>query len=83
MAKVEWTDDAIEDLKRLDRPIRKRILNKISWFLQHFENITPESLSADFSGSYKLRIGDWRVIYTIESELIVIQAIGHRKEIYK
>jgi len=58
LAKVEWTDDAIEDLQRLDKPIRKRILNKVSWFSQHFENIIPEPLSADLVGSYKLRIGD-------------------------
>ncbi len=31
----------------------------------------------------KLRLGDWRVVYTIESELILIQAVGHRREIYK
>jgi mRNA-degrading endonuclease RelE of RelBE toxin-antitoxin system len=32
---------------------------------------------------FKLRVGDWRVVYTTEGDIIVIQAIGHRKEIYK
>ena len=83
MLKVEWTKDAFEDLRNLDKPIAKRILNKITWFTQHFDNITPEPLSGELVGTYKLRIGDWRVIYTIELDIIVIQAVGHRKEIYK
>ncbi|HKZ56342.1 MAG TPA: type II toxin-antitoxin system RelE/ParE family toxin [Thermodesulfovibrionales bacterium] len=83
MPRVEWTKEAVEDLQKLDKSIAKRILNKISWFSQHFDNITPEPLSGELVGTFKLRIGDWRVIYTIEIDVIVIQAIGHRKEVYK
>lgn len=83
MLKVEWTKDALDDLQKIDKPIVKRILNKISWLSQHFNNITPEPLSADLAGTFKLRIGDWRVIYTIEDTVIVIQAVGHRKDVYK
>ena len=83
MLKVEWTKDAVEDLQNLDNPIAKRILNKITWFTEHFDNITPEPLSGELVGTYKLRVGDWRVVYTIELDVIVIQAVGHRKEIYK
>jgi len=83
LPRVEWTKEAVEDLQKLDKSIAKRILNKISWFSQHFDNITPEPLSGELVGTFKLRIGDWRVIYTIEIDVIVIQAIGHRKEVYK
>jgi len=83
LPKVEWTKNAIEDLEKLDTPIVKRILNKISWFSQNFENITPEPLSGDLVGTFKIKIGDWRIIYTFESGVIVIQAIGHRKEVYR
>ena len=38
--------------------------------------IVPEPLSG-------ARVGDWRVIYTVEGELIVIRLIGHRREIYR
>jgi mRNA interferase RelE/StbE len=81
--KLEWTEDAIEDLQKLDRFITQRILKKITWFSKHFDNIVPEPLSGDFTGTYKLRIGDWRVVYTIEQDAIVIQAIGHRREVYR
>jgi mRNA interferase RelE/StbE len=82
LLKVNWTDDAIEDLQKLDKPIAKRILTKISWFSQHFNNITPEPLSGEMAGTFKVRVGDWRIVYTIEKDVIVIQAVGHRREIY-
>ena len=83
MPKIGWTDDAIKDLQRLDNPIARRILNKITWLSHHFNNITPEPLSGKLVGSFKLRVGDWRVIYTIQTDELVIQAIGHRSEVYK
>ena len=83
MSKVEWTKDAIEDLQNLDKPIVKRVLNKITWLSKHFDNITPEPLSGDLVGTYKLRVGDWRDVYTIGLDVIVIQAVGHRKNVYK
>ena len=83
MPKVEWTKDALDDLEKIDNSIVKRILNKISWFSDHFNSIIPEPLSGDLSGFYKFRIGDWRVIYTTETGVIVIQSVGHRREIYK
>lgn len=33
---VEWTEDSLEDLEKLDPPIQKRILRKIDWFREHF-----------------------------------------------
>jgi len=81
--KVEWTEDALFDFETLDPPIQKRIVRKISWFSEHFYNITPEPLSGKLSGAFKIRIGDWRVIYRLEKNMIVIYAIGHRKDIYK
>jgi mRNA interferase RelE/StbE len=83
LPKVEWEKEALDDLKKIDKPIVKRILNKISWFSQHFDNIIPEPLSGDMTGLFKIRVGDWRVVYTIKDEVIVIQAVGHRREIYK
>ncbi len=83
MPKVEWEKEALDDLQKIDRPIVKRIFHKITWLSQHFDSIIPEPLSGDMSGQFKLRIGDWRVIYVIESDSIVIKAVGHRREIYK
>jgi mRNA interferase RelE/StbE len=34
------------------------------------------------AGLFKIRVGDWRVVYTIEKDTIIIKAVGHRREIY-
>ena len=83
MAKLEWTEKAITDLERLDELTVQRILRKVTWFANNFERIAPEPLVGDLKGTFKLRVGDWRVVYTVEDETIVIQLIGHRREIYR
>ena len=83
MAKIEWGEGAVSDLERLDRQVRRRILRKLEWFAENFTRVVPEPLGGEFKGVYELRVGSWRVIYTIEGNTIVIQGAGHRREIYK
>ncbi|RLG19542.1 type II toxin-antitoxin system mRNA interferase toxin, RelE/StbE family [Candidatus Micrarchaeota archaeon] len=83
MVKIEWAEEAVRDLEKLDRQVAERILRKLEWFSKNFERIVPEPLGGEFKGTYKLRVGDWRVIYTVEGDIMVIQGIGHRREIYK
>ncbi|MBO1048122.1 MAG: type II toxin-antitoxin system RelE/ParE family toxin [Dolichospermum sp. DEX182a] len=81
---VSFESESITDLDNLDQVVRLRILNKIQWLSVNFEQITPLSLTGQWSGFYKLRVGDYRVIYEldIEEQLIIILRIGHRREIY-
>ena len=83
MAKIEWTEAAARDLEKLDTPIARRILKKLTWFSNNFQSVVPEPLSGGFQGTFKLRIGDWRAVYTLESDTIVIQSISHRSDIYR
>lgn len=61
MVDIEWTGGALKDLRSLDHLITKRILKKITYLFKHFDSITPEDLSGDFAGAFKLRVSDWRV----------------------
>ncbi len=83
MVKIEWTEGATKDLERLDKPIARRILRRLAWFSKNFQSIVPEPLTGELKGTFKLRIGNWRAVYTVEGKIIVIQFIGHRSEIYK
>ncbi len=76
---------ASRDLERLDRPIGRRIVQRINWLAANLEEIRLEALTGDFAGLYKLRIGDYRVIYEVlwDEETVVIHAVGHRREIYR
>ena len=83
MTKIEWTERSIEDLEKLDTLVVRRILRKVTWFANNFERVTLEPLAGDLKDTFKLRVGDWRVVFTVEDETVVIQFIGHRREIYK
>jgi mRNA interferase RelE/StbE len=78
-------DAAASDLEQLDSSVGARIVKRLQWLAENFESIRPQPLEGNFSGFYKFRVGDYRVIYEIlsEEESIVIHAIGHRREIYR
>jgi mRNA interferase RelE/StbE len=83
LVKIEWTEEAVKDLESLDKPIARRVLRRLTWLSKNFQSIVPEPLTGELKGTFKLRIGDWRAVYTLEGDVVVIQFIGHRSEIYK
>ncbi len=82
---VKFTKTAKESLLKLEKEIGRRILHKIEWLSENFDMIKPISLKGELSDFYKLRVGDYRVLYTVDKELlkIIVHFIGHRKYIYK
>jgi mRNA interferase RelE/StbE len=82
---VVFSSEAEASLGHLDKPVAQRILNRIKWLSMHVEDINHKSLTGRLRGTYKLRIGDYRVIYELsrETSLLTIRFIGHRSEIYK
>jgi mRNA interferase RelE/StbE len=81
---VEFTPEGLDSLEELTSTIQERILRKIRWLSENFDDVTPQALSANLSGLFKLRVGDYRVIYSFdaEMEIITIHKVGHRRDIY-
>jgi len=81
---VQYDAQAVVELKKLSPKLGKRIVNKINWLAENFEQVNLSPLSGKLSGFYKLRVGDYRVIYSLDqnSETIIIEKVGHRREIY-
>jgi mRNA interferase RelE/StbE len=82
--RLELTAKAIEELEALTSTVQERILGKIRWLGENFEGINPQALSANLNGLFKLRVGDYRVIYSFdrETQYITIHKVGHRRDIY-
>lgn len=76
---------ATRELERLDKPVARRIAERISWLAANLDDIRPEPYKGDLAGLYKFRVGDYRVIYQIlhDEQTIVIHQVGHRSEIYR
>lgn len=86
MYDVEFALEAEDDILALSKPIAQRILKKIRWLAENFELVAREPLTGSFKGLYKLRVGDYRVLYTFnenERQVIIIHLIKHRREVYK
>lgn len=80
--KIRYKKSVAKDLKSIDKGEKERILNKIEHTLSNKPNQYP-LLKGRFSGLRKLRIGNYRVIFSLLDDEIWILRIGHRSEIYK
>ncbi|MFW6048462.1 MAG: type II toxin-antitoxin system RelE family toxin [Candidatus Natronoplasma sp.] len=77
---IEWTHRALKDLEDLESHIAQRIIDKV-------EDATdfPDHYLSPLKGYdlYKIRIGDYRAIVSVEDEKMTVVTTDHRKNIYK
>ena len=71
-----------EDIVALDKAIRERVRNTIETRLNTDPSRYGKPLRGTLAGYWKLRVGDWRVVYAIHGQEVVILAIKHRSLIY-
>ena len=85
--RVEYTKAALKQLKKMDRFDARLLLSWIEKNLIGCENPRAhgKALSANRSGEWRYRVGDWRILCVIEDERLVIQvfSIGHHSVAYK
>jgi len=86
MYKLKFLGKALDDLKNIDRAHQKIIKEKLLMLAKNPEVLKNniKRLSRTKDDYYRLRIGDYRVIFKKEKKqlIIIIVRIGHRKEIY-
>ena len=78
---VQFKPRAVRDIERLPSRIQAQLLagieemsNDLKGDVKRLTNFTPE---------YRLRVGDYRVLFEVEKETIVIYRIRHRREVYR
>lgn len=72
-----------EDLPKISSDQKERIKHVIETRLLENPLLVGKPLRQSLKGHMKLRVGDWRIIYRIEKNDIVVLKIGHRKEVYR
>ncbi len=85
MYQVEFRPKAAQEFDSLNQFVADRILKKLHWLAENFDSLRPEPLTGPFSGLFKLRVGDYRIIYQVnrEKKLLTVRLVGHRREIYE
>jgi mRNA interferase RelE/StbE len=56
--RVRILDAATRELVRLDKPLARRIIERITWLATNLDTISPEALTGELAAFYKLRVGD-------------------------
>lgn len=79
---ISFKKSVAKDLKKIDRSKADRILKKLTTDLSVKADQLPE-LRGRFAGLRKYRVGNYRVIYTIIDDSVLILRIQHRKDVYK
>ncbi len=80
--KIVFTRKAMKDISMLEPEVKERIGDAITRYskdpLGYARRMVDPSL-----GSYRFRVGDYRVIFDLEGDEIIVLRVGHRKEIYR
>ncbi len=82
--KIEFLKSAKKELSKLPRNIQERIRNKLE-ILKANPYPTDAKQLKNGEGRLRIRIGDYRLIYRVENNILIILVIkiGHRSKIYK
>lgn len=80
--KITFKKSVVKDLKKINHFDADRILTKLSAELSVDANECPE-LHGQFAGLRKYRVGNYRVIYAIIDDCVVVLRIQHRKDVYR
>jgi mRNA interferase RelE/StbE len=82
---VSLSREALTNLSELDKPIAQRILDRIKWLSLHIKDVNHKALTGQLRGAFKLRVGDYRVIYELKhlDSLLIIRLVAHRSRVYR
>lgn len=80
--RIELRPAAARALRKLDPPVARRLQGAISLLAQ--DPRPPAARALKRRPGLRLRVGDYRIIYTIEDDvlLIVVVTVGHRRDVY-
>ena len=80
---IIWSGSAAKELNKLDKTVAKRIFKKVSELSENPYHFEVTKMVGD--PYFRLRIGDYRVIFDIQNDMlrILIFNVGHLKKVYK
>jgi len=79
--RIELRQSAVKDLDSLDASVKQRAINAILE-LQNYPNVSNIKQLVDFEPAFRKRIGDYRILFDILGDAIIVGRVLHRKEAY-
>jgi mRNA interferase RelE/StbE len=80
---IRWKKSAKAELRKLPKSIIQRIIKAVEKLAIHPYPHGCRKIQGT-TQTYRIRVGDYRVLYSIESAILLIEIIraGHRKDVY-
>lgn len=80
MFKIEWKEQALRELEKLDLSISRRIFKAVE--IMQTDPFQRDIKKLKGSTYFRLRVGDYRIIFEMTQDTITVIKIGHRQNIY-
>jgi len=81
MYNLDWKEHALKNLNKLENSTSKRIIKKVEELCENPFSKDIRKLKG-YKNYFRLRVGDYRIIFSLEDNLITILKVGHRQTIY-
>lgn len=85
MTQVTYSPTAAKQLRKLPRQSAQAVRDKLLQLAEDPQSMQAQvkALQGSDSKLYRLRIGDYRVIFGRERDTIVVAVVAHRREVYR
>ena len=80
--KIEIRKSALKDLKSINNPFKTKLHDKIL-SLKDFPDVQNIKKLTNFEPAYRLRAGDYRILFDVLDDTVVIGRVLHRQESYE
>nr|VFJ95747.1 MAG: mRNA interferase RelE/StbE [Candidatus Kentron sp. LFY] len=80
--RITFKKSVARDLRRIGRTEAERVLSVLAKELPRNATLCPE-LKGKFAGLRKFRVGNYRIIFAIMDDSVLVTRIGHRRDVYK
>jgi mRNA interferase RelE/StbE len=82
-AEVRITQAALTELTALHEPILSRV-NRAMERLAAWPDVSgAKPLRGQLKGRYRVRAGDWRIIFTVTGDVVIVTRIANRRDVYE
>ncbi len=81
---IEWKESAYKELQKLPRPTIKKVVAAVFALSENpYPHGVKKLVGSEFS--YRIRIGDYRIVYEVFQDTLIIQIVRvrHRKDVYR
>ncbi|MCL2726500.1 MAG: type II toxin-antitoxin system RelE/ParE family toxin [Polyangiaceae bacterium] len=82
MVAVVITESAKKDVRKLPAAVKARVAEAITELASYPQVAGIKALKGALAGKLRVRVGDYRIVFTVSKGMLTIDAIADRKEIY-